>query len=67
MFDTSILAAHAKGVGTVIMGDINNEAIADIVGLLEGEMVAALIVHGCSDEQPEATPRKSVEEVLRIV
>lgn len=64
---TFCLAAHAKGVGTCIFGVIDERSIAEIVGLPEEEMVAALIVYGYGDEQPPATPRKDVEEILRFV
>jgi nitroreductase len=64
---TFCLAAHAKGVGTTILGVINDEAISGIVGLPEEETVAALIVYGYPDEKPAATPRKPVEEIARFV
>ena len=64
---TFCLAAHAKGVGTCIFGVIDIDAIAEIVGLPEEETVAALIVYGYPDEQPEAPSRKTVEEILRFV
>jgi len=65
---TFILAAHAKGVGTCVMGVINDKSISDIVGLPEEETVAALIVYGYEDgEHTKPTPRKKVEEILRFV
>lgn len=64
---TFCLAAHAKGVGTCIMGVINDEKISEIVGLPKEETVAAMIVYGYPDETPKATPRKDVEEILRFV
>lgn len=64
---TFCLAAHAKGVGTLIMGVINDESISGIVGLPEEETVAALIVYGYADESPAATLRKEVEEIARFV
>ncbi|MCT4618275.1 MAG: nitroreductase family protein [Marinisporobacter sp.] len=64
---TFCLAAHAKGVGTVIMGVINDESISEIVGLPEEETVAALIVYGYPDEKPVATPRMDVEDIMRFV
>ncbi len=63
---TFCLAAHAKGIGTCVMGIIDDAAIADIVGLPEGETVAALIVYGYPDEAPAATPRMSVAEICRF-
>ncbi|MGQ1786499.1 MULTISPECIES: nitroreductase family protein [unclassified Saccharicrinis] len=65
---TFCLAAHAKGVGTCVMGVINDEKISGIVGLPEEETVAALIVYGYEEgEHPKPTPRKSVEEIMRFV
>jgi nitroreductase len=64
---TFCLAAHAKGVGTCVMGMINDDSISEIVGLPEGETVAAMIAYGYEDEHPEPTPRKPVEEIIRFV
>jgi nitroreductase len=64
---TFCLAAHEQGVGTTIMGVIDDEAISGIVGLPEEETVAALIVCGYPDESPAATPRMDVDELLRFV
>ncbi len=64
---TFCLVAHAKGVGTCIFGVIDDESIAEIVGLPEEETVAALIVYGDPDEQPAPTPRKPVEDILRFI
>lgn len=65
---TFILAAHAKGVGTVVMGVIDDVSISTIVGLPEEETVAALIVYGYEEgEHAQATPRKEVDELLRFV
>lgn len=64
---TFCLAAHAKGVGTCIMGVIDEDSISEIVGLPEEETVAALIVYGYADGHPPATPRKDVEDIMRFV
>ena len=65
---TFCLAAHARGVGTCIMGVINDEKISGIVGLPEEETVAAMIVYGYEDgEHAPATPRKNVEDIMRFV
>jgi nitroreductase len=72
MFDAGIacqtfcLAAYAKGVGTCIFGVIDNAAISKIVGLPEEETVAALIVYGYPDEEPNPTSRKPTEELMRF-
>ena len=64
---TFCLAAHAKGVGTCIMGVIDEDSISEIVGLPEEETVAALIVYGYEDGHPPATLRKDVEDIMRFV
>ena len=74
MFDAGIacqtfcLTAHAKGVGTCILGVVNQEVIAEIVSLPENEKVAAVIAYGYEDgEHANATPRKPADEIMRIV
>ena len=64
---TFCLAAHAKGLGTCIFGVIDDESISALVGLPDEETVAALIVYGHPDEEPAATPRLAVDEILRFV
>jgi Nitroreductase len=65
---TFCLAAHAKGVGTCIMGGIDEKSISKIVNLPEEETVAALIVYGYEDgEHASQTPRKDAEEIMRFV
>lgn len=64
---TFCLAAYAKGIGTVIMGVINDEAISKIIDLPENETVAALIVYGYPEgEYPAQNSRKSVAEIARF-
>ena len=64
---TFCLAAHAKSIGTCIFGVIDDETIADIINLPEDETVAALIVYGYPDENPDPTPRKTADEIVRYV
>ena len=65
---TFCLAAHAKGVGTCIMGVIDDKSIAKIVNLPEDETVAALIVYGYEDgEHAAPNKRKDVDEIMRFV
>ncbi len=73
MFDAGIacqtfcLAAHEKGVGTCIMGVVNQEKIAEIISLPEGERVAAVITYGYeAGEHAKPVPRKEVKDILRI-
>lgn len=64
---TFCLAAHAKGVGTCIMGVINDESISKIINLPEEESVAALIVYGYEDGHSAKTPRKDVSDIMRFL
>ncbi len=72
MFDSGIacqtfcLAAHAKGIGTCIMGVINEKNIAQIIDLPVEETVAALIVYGYPEGQTSTSTRKDVDEILRF-
>lgn len=73
MFDAGIscqtfcLAAHEKGVGTCIMGVIDEKSISKIINLPEDETVAAIIVYGYEDgEHAAPTKRKSTEEIMRF-
>jgi nitroreductase len=63
---TFCLAAFAEGIGTVILGVINDEEIAKAVRLPEEESVAALIVYGYQDGNVTTTARKHVNEIMRF-
>ncbi|MDD6042268.1 MAG: nitroreductase family protein [Eubacteriaceae bacterium] len=70
-FDTGIatqtfcLAAHDKGVGSVILGIFDDEKVAEAVNLPEGQKVAALISIGYPDgDHPVAPKRKTVDDLL---
>lgn len=64
---TFCLAAHDKGVGSVIMGIFDEEKVAELIQLEEGRKVAALISVGYPDEEPVVPKRKEVEELVRFV
>lgn len=64
---TFCLAAHEKGLGTVIMGIFDEEKIAKLIGLPEGQEIAALIPMGYPDVTPEAPKRKAVSELLTFL
>lgn len=73
MFDAGIaaqtfcLAAHDKGVGSVMLGIFDDMKVAEAIGLSEGNSVAALIPIGYPKFVPDATPRKEVSELLSII
>lgn len=65
---TFCLAAHAKGVGTCIMGVIDDKTIAQIAKIPEGETVAAIIVYGYEQgDHAKPNHRHEVEDILRFV
>ncbi len=64
---TFCLAAHAYGLGTVIMGIFDPEKAAEVMEVPAGQTVAALIALGHPAETPAGPARKPVEELLRIL
>ena len=70
MFDAGIaastfcLAAHEKGLGTVIMGIFDDEDVAKAIELPDTQEVACLIPIGYPDESPVAPKRKEVSDLL---
>lgn len=74
MFDAGIasqtfcLAAHSKGIGSVILGIFDEDKIHRYVALPENERVASLIALGYPLEPAKsAPPRKEVSELLEIM
>lgn len=74
MFDAGVasqtfcLAAHSKGVGSVILGIFDEEKIHQYAALAENEKVACLIALGYPLEPAKsAPPRKEVSELLEIL
>ena len=63
---TFCLAAHALGLGTVIMGIYDPAKVAKVLGVPEGQTVAALIAIGHPAQDPVAPPRKSVDELRTV-
>ena len=63
---TFCLAAHEAGLGTVIMGIFDENKVAEVVGLPEGQSVSALVAIGYAAEEPAAPRRKSAEELLTV-
>lgn len=70
MFDAGIaaqtfcLAAHEKGIGSVIMGVFDDAKVAEAVNLPEGMTVTAVIPVGVPKFVPDATQRKEVAELV---
>jgi len=63
---TFCLAAHEAGLGTVIMGIFDENKVAEVVGVPEGQSVSALVAIGYPAEEPTAPRRKVAEELLTV-
>ena len=63
---TFCLAAHEKGIGSVIMGIFDENKVGELIDIEEGRKVAALVAVGYPAETPEAPKRKPVEELVRF-
>ena len=61
---TFCLAAHDKGIGSVILGIFASNKVASILEVPEDRDIIALIPIGYPDEEPIAPKRKSVEDLL---
>lgn len=64
---TFCLAASELGVGTVILGIFDEAIVGNILGLSDGQYVAALIATGYPDAEPTAPARKSVDELVKYM
>ncbi|MCK4368955.1 MAG: nitroreductase family protein [Dehalococcoidales bacterium] len=69
MFDTAlavqnmVLAAHALGLGTVIIGAFDAPRAAAILGVPAGYSLVTLFPLGVPDEEPKIRPRKELSEI----
>ena len=63
---TFCLAAHALGLGTVIMGVFDEDKVKQVVTIPEGQKVVALIEIGHPAEEPMCPKRKDVETLLTL-
>lgn len=61
---TFCLAAHEKGLSTLIMGIYDEEKITEILEIPEEQEVCALISLGYSDEAPEAPKKKTTDDLI---
>ena len=62
---TFCLAAHANGLGSVILGIFDENKVAEICGLPENEKVMALVAVGYPENPSgKVPPRKEVSELL---
>jgi nitroreductase len=70
MFDTAlavqnmVLAAHAQGLGTVIIGAFDAAQVEKILNVPRGYRVVALFPVGVPDQEGKAPPRKELSEIV---
>jgi nitroreductase len=70
MFDIALamenltLAAHAMGLGTVIIGGFDAKKVAQILGVPAGYTVVTITPLGVPDRKGQVSPRKQLSEVL---
>lgn len=70
MFDIALamenltLAAHALGLGTVIIGGFDAPKVAKILGVPSGFCVVTMTPLGVPDRKGQVSPRKQLSEVL---
>ena len=65
---TFCLAAHEKGVGTVIMGIFDEYKVAEIVDIPDDQKIASFIAMGYPEgDLPAAPKRKSVNEIVTFI
>ena len=53
-------------MGTVILGVFDDAKVGEIVGIPEGQTVAAVVAMGYPAFAPDMPPRKSVDDLLTL-
>ncbi|MBD8941905.1 MAG: nitroreductase [Clostridiales bacterium] len=61
------LAAHEKGLGTVVMGIYEEAKVKEVLGIGEDKSVSALIALGYPADAPAAPKRKEVADILTFM
>lgn len=61
------LAAYDKGVGTVILGIIDEDKTKEVLQLAENQRIGSFIAMGYPEKIGEAPARKETEELLTIL
>lgn len=64
---TFCLAAHAKGIGTTILGIFDEEEVKKIIDIPQNQELAAIITMGYPEKVPPCPPRMDSGELLTIV
>ena len=61
------LKATELGLGTLIMGIYKEAQVREFFNIPENEHIVAILGVGYPDQDPDAKPRKELEEILTIV
>ncbi len=61
------LQAYAMGLGTLIMGIYDQQAIRQIAAIPEEQEIVAIIAVGYPDIAPDMPPRKEIEKILQFL
>lgn len=61
------LAAHEKGIGTVILGHFDIDAVSRLIELPENENLVVLVACGYPAESPQLRGRNELSRVLRYI
>jgi len=59
------LAAHALGLGTVWVGAFDDDEVDRILEVHEGMRTTALLPVGHIQQEPKATPRRALQDLVR--
>jgi nitroreductase len=61
------LAAHSLGLGSVWVGSFDDDRVSQVLRIQQDVKPVAMLVVGYSAERPEATPRRPLGEISRVV
>lgn len=61
------LKANELGLGTVVMGYYDEEAVAKVIDLPETEEIVSVLALGYYDEMPEMPKRKGADMILKTI
>ena len=62
--ENMVLAAHALGLGTVIVGGFDSARVAKLLDVPQGYTVVTMTPLGVPDRKGQVSPRKQLSEVL---
>jgi len=63
----AMLAAEERGLSTVWVGSFDDASVAELAGAKKGEIPVAVLPIGYAAEKPAATPRKPVDDMVRVI